>query len=830
MAQPIAEAFVEIKARTGKYKANIAGIKRTTVDFGKAASKSVDKVTGSLGIMGKAVRIGAGPIKRALKTVALGFAAVGVAAGIAATVITVKLTKALVRAGKASVAIAVRFDKLKRGLTAVMKGAENARRELVNLREVARMPGLGLVEAIQGSINLQAVGFSAKGARDILLSFGNALVTVGKGKAELDGVSLALTQMKAKGKILAEEINQLAERVPQVRKVMIEAFGTGAAEDIQKMGISVDDFIAKMVEGLNKLPKVTGGIALSLENLEDNFKLLKITLGNLLLPAVTKVTDGLATIVEKLTDVVDGFKAYRDEATAILTNVAVIGVRTTAGMLKGMSKLILIAAKTIWKPLALGAAAAFIEIEFEGIKLIGKLGRAMRVFSKERLAEFNASVEKSKQKFIKFAEVSANIEFNTELAKGIAEAEQVIRDMTTTFFKGVKDVNTELGKFPKSTNVKAYTDDVKAAGEGTKGFALAFKDVKAVGGFLDNPITGLQNYAAELKKLKALPSIAELIKPTPTSFARSFKASFGRVFLGDISPEMLATGKRASEKLNEGLAEGARQFGPFLRPDTLRESEKRIRNFNKDIADDTKDRQNKITEKLKGNIRDREKLLKKAADFRKAALKQQAKLIEEQRAKMQAFAREFRFAFEDLFAGMLSGDKKEVWTRFWDDLKAIAIMKLAEIAASQVFNKVIDAISQEQTGTPQGKEVAGGIVAGLLKRLGVAIIGNAILPGAGGAVASQAAASAGLLGPGFAKGGIFRKPTFGMIGEKGPEAVIPLNDARAFGRDNGGGITIENITFNETDFGNIDRMRLQKDVIQQIMPVIQQAVADGIGG
>ena len=39
-----------------------------------------------------------------------------------------------------------------------------------------------------------------------------------------------------------------------------------------------------------------------------------------------------------------------------------------------------------------------------------------------------------------------------------------------------------------------------------------------------------------------------------------------------------------------------------------------------------------------------------------------------------------------------------------------------------------------------------------------------------------------------AAGGIFTRPTFGMIGEAGPEAIIPLNKAGGFG----GGITIIN--------------------------------------
>src|SRR5690606_26404524 len=115
-------------------------------------------------------------------------------------------------------------------------------------------------EAIQGSVNLQAAGFSADLARRSLMAFGNALATVGKGKADLDGVGLALSQIASKGKISAEEINQLSERVPQIRVAMKAAFGTSDTEQLQKMGIDATQFVEGVVAQLEKLPAVTGGI------------------------------------------------------------------------------------------------------------------------------------------------------------------------------------------------------------------------------------------------------------------------------------------------------------------------------------------------------------------------------------------------------------------------------------------------------------------------------------------------------------------------------------------------------------------------------------------
>lgn len=171
-------------------------------------------------------------------------------------------------------------DRLQRGLAATMGSVDAAQARLRQLRETAKLPGLGFREAVQGDIRLQAVGFAAERSDRILRGFGNALATVGGGKAELDGVITALSQMQAKGKIAAEEINQIAERVPQIRKAISEAFGTADTEGLARAGLSVDAFIEGIVIQLEKLPKATGGAANAIENMEDSWNSAKASLGS----------------------------------------------------------------------------------------------------------------------------------------------------------------------------------------------------------------------------------------------------------------------------------------------------------------------------------------------------------------------------------------------------------------------------------------------------------------------------------------------------------------------------------------------------------------------
>jgi len=186
------------------------------------------------------------------------------------------------------------LDSLMKGLTAVAGSQEEAAKQFQKVREIAKLPGLGVFEAGQGLINLQAAGLSAKTAADALMGFGNALATVGKGKTELDGVVIALSQIAAKGVVSAEEINQIAERLPQIRPLMQAAFGTANTETLQKMGLTSTEFITKLTDELGRLPKVAGGVRNSLENVADATKLAMASAGSAIatnfLPAIEKAS------------------------------------------------------------------------------------------------------------------------------------------------------------------------------------------------------------------------------------------------------------------------------------------------------------------------------------------------------------------------------------------------------------------------------------------------------------------------------------------------------------------------------------------------------------
>ena len=64
--------------------------------------------------------------------------------------------------------------------------------------------------------------------------------------------------------------DQIAERVPQIRKVLKDTFGTADSEELQKMGVPVELFIKKTVDGFSRtIPRAIVGLQGRYENMTD---------------------------------------------------------------------------------------------------------------------------------------------------------------------------------------------------------------------------------------------------------------------------------------------------------------------------------------------------------------------------------------------------------------------------------------------------------------------------------------------------------------------------------------------------------------------------------
>lgn len=269
-----------------------------------------------------------------LGTLGQKLASVGMAMSLAFTAPTVAATAGIFEATKS-------MDSMKLSLTAVAGSAEGMKRQLADAQEIAKLPGLGMEEAVNGKIRLQAAGVAADQTNKFLMATGNALATVGKGKADLEGVTLAFSQIQSKGKVFAEEINQINERLPQIRGAMKAAFGTDSSEELQNLGVSSEEFISKITTEFAKLPSVAGGLQNDMENLSDRWKNALTDMGEGLKPFFSTALQVFMAVAGKVAELGKWFGSLTENQRTWI--VSAVGVAAAIGpVLLGAGKAIAI--------------------------------------------------------------------------------------------------------------------------------------------------------------------------------------------------------------------------------------------------------------------------------------------------------------------------------------------------------------------------------------------------------------------------------------------------------------------------------------------------------
>jgi len=284
-----------------------------------------------------------------------GFQALGASLSSFGSTLTLGVTAPVLAFGAATIKAASDLDSLKRGLAAVAGSSAAAEKQFKDLREVAKLPGLGLTDAVRGSINLQALGFSAQKSQQILQTFGNALATVGRGKEDLGETIRQLGQLGARGKVTADNLRPIIERIPQLAGIIKTNFGPDAlgdpAKTFEKLGIDSAKFIDIVIGELGKLPPVTGGAKNAIENLRDAIEISAGRIGEKFLPAVERILPKLEEMATAAGDAADAFTSL----PAPIQNVtlALAGLAIASGPIAAVTGR-LIAATTAIK--AFGAA------------------------------------------------------------------------------------------------------------------------------------------------------------------------------------------------------------------------------------------------------------------------------------------------------------------------------------------------------------------------------------------------------------------------------------------------------------------------------------------
>lgn len=255
------------------------------------------------------------------------------------------------------------------------KGLVRYGESLEEVRELAKLPNIGIFDGAKSLIALKAMRMESDLAKRSIKAFANAITDAGGSSIDLEPALINLRQFKSTQHINQVDLRQLANRIPQTMEAIQNAFGTTDVEKLNKLGI--DKFIEGFITELEKIKPVSGGAATAMEQLGDSFTFFSGTLGE----GIDKAF-GITEAISKLGGALDGlsttFRGLTPEAQKSILALGAVAIAMPAivGAVGGLIKILPLLATgfgLISGPIAatiavVGLAAAAIVANWDSVK------------------------------------------------------------------------------------------------------------------------------------------------------------------------------------------------------------------------------------------------------------------------------------------------------------------------------------------------------------------------------------------------------------------------------------------------------------------------------
>lgn len=274
-----------------------SGVQKTTAELDKLndeiekTKRETDKATISLGKMGKdvadlarkSIKIPVKILDYATKPLRSIFSFAtsikGVMTGIFAGVAVNKAVAAPVALADAYSSAYVGFETL----LGSQKEAQKMMNDIDNFAKSTPFKTSGVIEQAQ---RMLAMGWNPKDIIKDLNTIGNAAAGTGKGDEGLQRIILALSQIRSKGKLSTEELNQLAEAGVNAKAYIAEGLGYGTSDaglakmtkELEKGLIGSEQAIGYILEGMKEYDGLMEKTAKTTveglkSNLQDTFEI-----------------------------------------------------------------------------------------------------------------------------------------------------------------------------------------------------------------------------------------------------------------------------------------------------------------------------------------------------------------------------------------------------------------------------------------------------------------------------------------------------------------------------------------------------------------------------
>ena len=251
----------------------------------------------------------------------------GIGAGLTAAV-----TLPLVGVGAAAVKTAEDLNIAKLSFTTMLGSAEAAEKMLKDLQQFAQTTPFEFPDLVASAKNMKAMGFEASQVIPTLKTVGDTAAALGGGKDVIDGITRALGQMQAKGKVSAEEMNQLAERGIPAWKILADQIGVSipqAMKMAEKGAIAASTAVPALLEGMNKafggqMEQMSKTLTGQWSNLKDTLTAALIPIGQALIPALQALMPILQSVTGGIAEIAKYFQQLPGPVQAAIGTIALL--------------------------------------------------------------------------------------------------------------------------------------------------------------------------------------------------------------------------------------------------------------------------------------------------------------------------------------------------------------------------------------------------------------------------------------------------------------------------------------------------------------------------
>lgn len=251
----LAEAYVDVTAKDGKFKAAMKGVEAQTHHTAKAVEQ-------------RFVQMGS---------------RIGTAMYDAGKRIAAALTVAGIAGAGAALKLAADWEQAEIAFTTMLGSAQKARKFMGELESFAAKTPFELPGLVDASRKLLAFGFAAQDIIPMMTAIGDGVSGLGGGAEQIQQVTRALGQMQAKGKVSAEEMMQIAEIGIPGWQMLAERIGTDiptAMKLAEQGGIKASTGINAILVGMNA--RFGGMMDKQSKTIEGRWSTLKDSLASIL--------------------------------------------------------------------------------------------------------------------------------------------------------------------------------------------------------------------------------------------------------------------------------------------------------------------------------------------------------------------------------------------------------------------------------------------------------------------------------------------------------------------------------------------------------------------